>query len=439
MHKGIIRDFIKYVSLNVAGTIALSCYILADTFFISRAAGADGLTALNFCLSVFCVMSGLGMMIGMGGATRYSILRSQGEHNRTNNVFTNCIIFGLGISVLFLIIGIFFSRSVSALLGASGHPLELSQTYLTTLLSFSPLFVLNNIMLPFVRNDGNPRLSMIAMITSSIANIVMDYILMFPFDLGMFGAALATGISPIISLCILSMHFVKNKNNFSLCKCRIRINILADVSALGMSSLIGEMASAVTLITFNLIILGIEGNTGVAAYGIVANTALVATAVFNGVAQGIQPLASHAYGAGDRSAVKTTVRYGIITAFILSIVLFISIYVLADPIVLAFNSEADETLEKLAIDGMRIYFAGYIFAGMNIVAASVFSATDKPMISLIVSILRSCVLIIPIVFVLSIVFKMNGVWASFVVTELIVVIISIYFMIKRIFRRSDVE
>lgn len=207
----VLKNFFKYVSLNVMGMIGLSCYILADTFFVSNALGSNGLAALNFSIPIYCIINGAGLMIGIGGATRYSILKSQNEDEKANSIFSNTVIIGMVVGIIMLIVGLFLSTPIAKLLGADGTTLTLASTYLTTILSFSPFFILNNIMIAFIRNDGNPRLSMAGMLTGSFSNIVLDYIFIYPLSMGMFGAAFATGLAPIISLCILSSHFIKQK------------------------------------------------------------------------------------------------------------------------------------------------------------------------------------------------------------------------------------
>ena len=268
------------------------------------------------------------------------------------------------------------------------------------------------------------------MLVSSFANIVLDYVFMFPFNMGIFGAAFATCLSPIISLCILSLHIIKKKQQFHFVKSKILFSNIYKIITLGFSSLIGELTSAISLITFNLIIVKIGGNTGVAAYGIVANVALIATSIFTGVSQGIQPLLSEYYGKGEMTLVKKTFDYSMITALIFEITIYAIIYLLTNDIVAIFNSEHNLELATIAATGMRTYFIGYLFAGINIVSCAFFSSISKVKEAMILSISRSCIILIPAIFILSILFKMNGIWFAFVVTELIVLVINIGFLVK---------
>ena len=214
------RDFAKYASLNVMGMIGLSCYILADTFFVSQGLGTNGLTALNLAIPVYSFIHGSGLMIGMGGGTRYSILKSRGDPAEANRTFTEAVVLAAVFAVLFLLVGIFCSGAIVSLFGADENVFVMSETYLRVILLFAPAFLLNNVLLCFVRNDGAPQRSMTAMIGGSLSNVALDWFFIFPLRMGIFGAALATGLAPLISMLILSPHFFRKKNGFRPVKCR---------------------------------------------------------------------------------------------------------------------------------------------------------------------------------------------------------------------------
>ena len=202
-----LQEFIKYSSLNVLGMIGLSCYILADTFFVSKALGADGLTALNLAIPVYSFIHGSGLMIGMGGGIKYAIVKSQKDADRADRIFTNAAALMVIIAGIFFLLGIFGTGFLVRLLGADEAVFEMTQTYLKVILLFAPMFMTNNLLLCFIRNDGAPQLSMTAMICGSLSNVVLDYVFMFPLGMGIFGAAFATGLAPVISILILMPFF----------------------------------------------------------------------------------------------------------------------------------------------------------------------------------------------------------------------------------------
>ena len=281
-----LGEFMRYTSLNVLGMIGLSCYILADTFFIARGLGSDGLAALNIAIPAYSFMHGCGMMLGMGGATKYSIFRGQKMEKQGNRIFTNTVYLVGIFALIFAFLGLVFSGKITALLGADRQIFRTTEIYLKTILLFAPAFMANDFLLCFVRNDGSPGLAMTAMLTGSFSNIILDYIFIFPMGMGMFGAAFATGLAPVISIGVLSRHWITRKNNFHFHPEKPDFRLTGTTFSLGIPSLISELASGIVIIVFNFIILGIRGNLGVAAYGVVTNISLVVTSMFTGIAQG---------------------------------------------------------------------------------------------------------------------------------------------------------
>ena len=414
--KSCLYEFIQYTALNVFGMLGLSCYILADTFFVSKGLGADGLTALNLAIPAYSFVHGSGLMLGVGGAAKYAVFRGQKAKVEANKTFTNTVYLTLISSMLFVGIGVFFSETVTSLLGADIQVFGMTNIYLKVILLFAPIFMLNDVYVCFVRNDGNPRLAMLSMLASSFINIIFDYIFIFPCGLGIFGAVLATGFSPLVSMAILSIH-LKRENHFRFLRCGIIWTLIGKIVALGVSSLIIEVASGIVIIVFNFIILGIQGNLGIAAYGVIANLALVVAAIYTGVAQGMQPLVSRAFGVQDTKTIKKLLKYAMCTMTMISGLIYAVLFVWAEPIVTVFNDEGNAFLQSMAVDGMRLYFSAVWFIGFNVVLSMYFTATENAVPAQIISALRGIVLVLPITFLMAYVWGINGVWLSMMVTE----------------------
>ena len=429
-----LRSFGRYASLNILGQAGISCYILADTFFVSRGMGATGLAALNIVLPLYNLMNGIGLMIGVGSATHFTICRAQGQQKDADRAFTHAAGLGLAAGVFFLLLGLLAAGPLARLLGADAETYAQGSVYLRTLLSFGPFFVMNNVMLAFVRNDGGPGRAMCGMVVGSLSNVVMDYVFIFPLGMGMFGAALATGVSPLISLLILSGHLRAPGRGFHLLRTRPRLRLLPALCTPGLPSLISELSSGVVLLLFNQVLLRLAGNTGVAAYGIVANLALVAVAVFTGLSTGMQPLVSHSSGSGSDDTLRRLFRYGIVTALTIATALYAVVAASAGPIAAAFNSAGDPVLAGYAVEGLRIYFLGFWCAGLNIVAAAFFSASGRAGQGFAISLLRGVVVIPPVLLALTAVWGVPGVWAAFPVVEALVAVLTVL-CTRRAFRR----
>lgn len=428
------KEFAKYTSLNVLGMVGLSCYILADTFFISKGLGANGLAALNLAIPVYSFIHGCGLMLGMGGGTKYSICqalhdsrisgfskeslpKNPNASENADRVFTNMLYAAAALAVCFVLAGIFFSGRLTRLLGADAEIAGMTQTYLRVILLFSPAFIMNNLCICFVRNDGAPRLSMLAMLGGSFSNIILDYILIFPLHMGILGAVLATGIAPLISMLILSGHLLGGKRGFHTLREKPRLSVILPCISLGFPSLVTEVSSGIVIIIFNIIFLKLAGNVGIAAYGVIANLSLVVVAVYNGIAQGIQPVISRAYGRKEEQTVRQVFRYGVGTVLVLSVLVYAVMFLFADPITGIFNSEGNARLQELAQSGMRLYFTVAPFVGFNILVSAYFTSVERAVPAQAVSVIRGFVLIIPMAFAMAAVAGVTGVWLAFPVTE----------------------
>lgn len=425
------RQFFQYTFLSVLGTLGVSCYILADTFFISKGLGNDGLTALNLAIPAYSFVHGTALMLGVGGATGFSVSKSRGDGQRANMIFTVTVIAGAVLGVLFALCGAFLSRPLSRMLGANEEVLEMTDTYLRWLLIFSPAFILNEIMLCFMRNDNAPQLSMAAMLIGSLANTVLDYVFVFPLKMGILGAVLATVFSPVISLAIMCVNILRKKNTFRAVKVKNAAKLLLHDFRLGFPSLLAQFSSGITIIVFNYIILRLKGNVGVAAYGIIANISVVIVAIYTGMAQGIQPLISNAHGSGNTASARSTVRLALIATTISSLAIYLAMFLLDSQIVSIFNNSGNQELRLIAEPGIKLYFTSTVFVGINLTIATYFTSIENALPAHILTILRGFAIIIPLAYLMSALWGMTGVWLAYPITELVVAVAgAIIYLVK---------
>ncbi len=413
--------------------LGLSCYILADTFFISKGMGALGLTALNLALPIFSFIQGISLMLGVGGGIKYAVAKSSGDQRNANKTFSNTLILATIFSVIFVLIGAFASRELTTLLKADNEVFEMTHQYLKIILLFAPAFIFSNVISSFVRNDGNPRLAMFATLFGSIFNIVFDYVLIFPCGLGILGAVLATGIAPLTGIIICGFHWAMKKGTLRISKPNLKLKTLFSILSLGLPSLVTEFAGGIVMIVFNNVILELAGNIGVSAYGVVANIAFVILSMYSGVAQGVQPLLSEAHGKQDLRAKDTLLKYSLLTVGMVSSLIYVIIASLAPQITAIFNSDNNATLAQIAELGLIIYFVGSIFASFNAIFSTYFASIEKPVPSQAITILKGLVIIIPFIYLFSYLLGMTGVWLAYVFTEFIVLILAVTIYI--IFRK----
>ena len=418
------KQFFKYVSQNIFGMIGISLYILADTFFIAQAVGADGITALNLVLPLYSFIFAIGQMIGVGSAIRFAVEKGQGK-KETYPWFSNALIWATIFGTVSTVIGFLFPEQLVALMGGDAAIVAVGAPYTRIFMSFSIFFMWNHVCNAFVRNDGAPTVAMAATLFSSLFNIVFDYVLMYPLGLGMVGAALATACSPIVGVLICLLHILSKKSSLHFHFVRPNVRKLWLACQVGVSAFIGEMSSGVTTLAFNYLILGLAGNTGVAAYGVVANLAIVVMALFNGIAQGSQPLISDYYGRNEKGLIRRVIRMGLCLSLVFAALIVVIMWQFAAQLTAVFNKVADPVLAKYAEEGLRLYMPGFFFAGWNMLGASALSAMEQAKTAFVASMLRGFVLILLCAFVLAALFKMTGVWLAYPVAEALTLIVTL--------------
>lgn len=424
--KPVRQSYINNVLFGILSMVGTSLFILADTFFVANGVGSEGIAALNIVLPMINIFNGLGWMLGAGGATLFSIQKGRGKVSEAQKNFTFTILLAFIIGIVFSLVAFLFKDQILPFLGANGSIYAMSDSYYSIITVFAILFILNNVFITFLRNDNSPQLAMTALMIGGLVNIVLDYIFVFPLQMGLAGAALATCVSPIVSLLISSLH-LKNKNRqLKFRSINKQWKIMPQVFSLGMPSFLNEFSSAFITLLFNVILIRLLGNIGVSAYGIIANMNIVVIALFTGVGQGFQPLVSVFYGAGEKGKVKQVLKYALITTIGMGLLFFAIGLIFPDMIVNIFNSEQNQDLEAIAVTGIRLYFSSFLFTGINFAVSYFMSAIGKARPSLTISLLRGLLLIVPVLFIMTALFNVNGVWLTMLVVELLTLAVSIY-------------
>ncbi len=424
--QNIHKLFYRYVFNSIMGMMAVSFVILVDTMFIGRGIGADGLSALNICIPIFNVFNGIGLLFGMGGATALSIDIGKGELHESQSVFTQTIFLAITIGISISILGYFNTEYIGYKLGANIGNIDMVKQYLDGVFFFGFSYILVHTIASFVRNDHNPRLVMIATVTGGIINIILDYLFIFKFNMGMKGAALATSIASVTNLLIISTHFLMKTKTLRFVKLDFKISRLARIVSNGGPSFIIEISSGIVIFIFNLAILDMIGEIGVSAYSIIANVSLVAVAIFTGIAQAIQPIISVNFGANNNLRIDIVKRKALIMAFITGSVLYLVGILFPKLIVSIFTTEGGELL-YITINAIKYYFIAFLIMGVNIVIGAYYQAIEEKLVSNMISLSRGIIFLIIGIFTLPWIFGVNGIWLTAVFSEIITFIgINIY-------------
>lgn len=428
----------QYVFRSILSTVGASIYVLADSYFVAQKMGVLGIAVMNLSMPLFNVMDGLGFLLGMGGGTLFTIYQIQ-DRKRSAKTYTQTVIVGLIIGLVFTLLGILCAPQISHLLGADPTTFKMTFQYVQIVLLFGPGFIFNNLLLGFIRNDHGTKTAMFAMTISSLANIFLDWLFILRLNMGMIGAGLATSFSPIISILIIMTHFQKKENHLKLVNHPFILSDLRQTFSIGLPSFLTEMSTGFGIFIYNWVFLKVSGNNAVAAYGIAANVLLVALALFTGVAQGVQPIVSQEYAHRNFKTIKHGLHFGLIIAELLGIICLVFVCFNSRLIIEFFNAASNFKVIALANSGMKILLISLLFSSLNVVFNIFFSAINNSYISIAMVILRGYILPLVIVALSAKLAGIKGVWLSLTVIELITLTIELiaWAIVKSKMKRTD--
>lgn len=413
--------YLRYFFPTVSGALVTSIYILFDTIFIGQGVGGDGLAALNIVLPIYSLVFGIGYLLGIGGSTVLGIERGRNNEKKAIKIFSLSVISSIIISILLGVILKVFLRPISYFLGATDLTMELIIKYMNVVICAIPSFMIGATLQGFIRVDKAPKRAMVATITGGLINIVLDYIFVFPMNMGMFGAALATGLSYTLSALILCTHFLSKSNTLKIDFNCFKFDYFRRIIKNGIPSLFVEISSGVVIFLFNLQLLRLIGEVGITAYSIISNTALIIVSIMNGVCQTIQPIVSVNFGAKEYKRTAELKKVALVTALIIGAISAFIGFLFPDVLISVFVKPTDE-IRMIATRAIYIYFTAFFLMGANMVISGYFQAIERSRMAIFISVLRGLILVSIFIFILPIIFGVDGIWFSVPLAELLVFI-----------------
>lgn len=440
IEKPVRQLFFHYLVPAICGTMVTSIYVLADTIIIGKRLGETALAALNIALPIYNIFFGLGLLCGVGGSVLMSICRGKGRKEEGNAYFTTALLLNACMWLISLAFCVVFMEDLAWLLGGTDETMPYIMDYIPYIIWGMGTYFFSSFLQTFIRNDGAPRLAMNGVIAGGVTNIVLDYIFVFPMDMGMAGAALATVIGSSLTVVILCTHFFSKKNQLRFSLKGVRPAFLGKIFSNGFTSFVIEAASGFTIFIFNLQLIRYLGNTGVSVYGIICNTAIVVICLCKGVEQAAQPILSINHGARLPGRILRVQSLSIKTALIICAVPVLLGLITPNLFTYIFLNPTAEIL-KLSGPAVRIYFIGFLFMGMNMVFICYFQSVAKAARSLTLCLLRGCVLVIAFVYLLPVFFGSAGIWLAFPAAELTTMFIGIFLYARdvRAMKETDAD
>lgn len=421
--------FFHYLVPSILGTMVTSIYILADTIIIGKGIGTDAMAALNIILPIFSIFFGFGLWYGVGGSVLMAIARGRGDKKLGDTYFSVALLLNIITCIVCTFAFWFFMEPIMRFLGATDVTMPYIKDYAPYVILGLSCFAFSTFLQTFVRNDGAPRHSMIAVITGGILNIILDIVFVFPLKMGMAGAAIASVIGAATTSVILLFHFLSKSNGLRFSLRKVNFKIALEIYKNGFTSFLIEMCSGIMMFAFNLQLLKYVGEAGVSMYGVIANTLIIVTCLCNGINQAAQPIISTNHGAGLTKRIHSVKRLGIYTSVIVCAVPTMLGLLWPNMFTYIFLNPNKEIL-ALSPSAIRIYFLSFVLMGINMFVVGYFQSTLKPQYSLLLCLLRGCVLSVIFVYILPPVLGVNGIWSSVVLAELLTLILAIVFLRK---------
>lgn len=427
--ESVSKLFFRYLIPAILGTMVTSIYILADTIIIGKGIGIDAMAALNIVLPLFNIFFGNGLLFGVGGSVLMAIARGRGDVKTGECYFTVALILNIITCIFYTIFLWIFMEPIAKFLGATEVTMPYVMNYAPYVIAGLSVFAFSTFLQTFVRNDGAPKLAMTAVVTGGISNVFLDLLFVYPLDMGMAGASIASVIGSGITVCILLCHFCSKSNGLKLSLQGFSFSYVKDIFASGFTSFLVDITSGIVMFVFNIEILKAVGDVGVSMYGVICNTAIIVICLCNGINQAAQPIISTNHGAGLSNRIIAVRSLGIKTAFAICSVATIIGLAVPNLFTYIFLNPNEEIL-AMSPTAIRTYFIGFFVTGINMFIVGYFQSIVKPGISLLLCLLRGCVLSILFVKILSPLFGIVGIWASVPLAELVTLLIAFYFIRK---------
>lgn len=415
--------YLKYLLAAFGSAMITSVYSIVDTAMVGQYHGPEGTAALAVVAPVWNIIYSLGLLMGIGGSVIFSAKRGRNERKDgvENQYFTAAVIGAVLLAVLAWIGILFLERPILTFFGADVSLLKLAQRYMHPIKYVFPLFLFNQMLAAFLRNDKNPGLATIGVLAGGIFNIFGDYFFVFACDMGIYGAGLATAIGAGISFAVMLTHFLSRKNTLRLVKVEMLPVKLGEIGITGFATFFIDVAMGILTVLFNRQIMKYLGANALAVYGPVIQVSTFVQCCAYSVGQAAQPIISTNFGAGKGDRIRQTLRLALLTTAAFGI--FWTLLSMACPnfYIRIFMAPTPEILD-MAPAIIRTYALSFLLLPFNIFSTYYFQAIMKPAAAFVVSVARGLVISGILIMVLPVLSGADSLWFAMPITELLVML-----------------
>ncbi len=422
--------YLRFLIPSLGSAMVMSIYTLTDAIVIGKGVGADALAALSITTPLLCILMAIGILFGVGGSVQMSVHRGTGDYKKANRFFTLSFI---ALAVVSLVLWCFYGFGMPLLLrlmGANDTLYPYAMDYMKFINMFLPAAVFSNYIAIFVRADSDPNRAMFGVILGGVVNIVLDILFVFPLQMGIGGAGLASAIGMVIQVVVGVTHFFSRKNELKFVKPNRLFSSVVKIIRNGVPSFFNEFANGFIVLLFNIQILKYCGESALSVYSVISNCVILFNSLFTGVGQSVQPIIATNYGAGEWKRIKKVKNMAFLTVVIMGAVF--SLYgILFPEAVCSVFMNIDEKMKSIAQSGLRIYFIAFLPMGINLLTSYYLQSILSVNKSLCISLLRNVILSSIAIIAFPLIFGKNSLWTVMPIVECIVLLLSLLFLKKQ--------
>ena len=425
------KKLLRFVLPSIVMMIFTSIYGVVDGLFVSNYVGKTAFAAVNLIMPFLMAISALGFMIGTGGSAIVAKTLGEGKKEQANEYFSMLVYLTLIGGIVLSALGILFSPLIARGLGADGALLTNCVLYARITLLSMPAFMLQNVFQSFFVTAEKPKLGLGVIVIAGVTNMVLDFLLVGVFQIGLAGAAFATVTSECIGGLFPILYFARrNSSLLKLGRTHFNGKIFLCACGNGSSELMTNLSSSIVNSLYNIQLMNLAGENGVAAFGTIMYVNFIFIAIFLGYSIGSAPLVSYHYGASNHDELKNLFQKSLRLIGIWGLMLFILAQLIARPLAAIFVGY-DADLFSMTQNGFRIYCIAYLINGFNIYGSSFFTALNNGLISAAISFLRTLVFQLAAVLLLPLLLGINGIWSAVAVAELLTLGLTVTFFVRK--------
>ncbi len=418
-----LKNIFKFAVPTIAMTVFMSFYTMVDGLFVSNLIGTDALSAINLTAPVIQLVTAISTMLATGGSA--VIMKKMGEQKdqEAKEDFTFLILVNVAVGFLMCALGYLAMDHIFAGMNLSAEVEGYCVEYLSRYLLFTvPILLMNNFTLYMIAS-GKATLSLICSVAGGVLNMALDYVFISIFDMGISGAAVATGIGYSVTAVVGLFVFGRKKSLLYFTKPVVRLKVLANAASNGCSEMATALVTGIVTMMFNWTMLKFAGENGVAAVTIIMYVLMFASSLYTGYSYGVAPMVSFYYGEQNHGKLKKLIAVSLKVIAAISILTAAGSFAFTKPLVSVF-ARPDNPVYGLAVTGNRICTIALLFIGFNIFASGMFTALSNGAVSAILAFSRSFVFMVAMMLLLPAVLGMNGIWLATPAAELLALALS---------------